>query len=310
MLRHAETGGELRRTAAHAVLGRFGLGHSLLAWARAYLWARDHAVPMLAPRWRYLRIGPYLRRESDKRRYETLFRYDGYVRGARKAAWLLAARSVPIEEIGDGVPPAGRRPRVIVFRNDLRNNTRYFRELLGRHDELRQELLRVTRPEHRPPLAGRPFIGMHVRRGDFNEVSLEMLRAGEGNARLPVTWFVEMLRGLRRGFGRDLPAVVFTDGTPEEVSGLLAERAVSLAPRRSAIHDLLSMSQAAVIAGSASGMTMWGSFLGQVPRISFPGQRKERLITVDSSVELEPEWEHAADVTDDFCRYVAGRTAP
>lgn len=295
-----------RRVAGHAKLGRFGLGHSLLAWARCYLWTRDQALPMLAPRWRQLRLGPYLRGERDKRQYQAFFHYPGYVRGLRRAAWLALARSVNVEDrrVGGESP---LRPELVVFRNDRENNTRYFRELFGRHEELRAELFRVTRPEHHPARPPASFIAMHVRRGDFQQVSEEQLRSGEGNARLPLHWYVAMLRGLRHHLGEGVSAVVFTDGSAEEVGALLAEPAVSLAPQRSAIHDLLSMSQALVLAGSASGMTMWGSFLGQVPRVSYPGQRKERLLVAVEAVDLEPECESAGEITAEFAASVRAR---
>jgi hypothetical protein len=305
-VRYAEPDVNVPRTVGCAVLGRYGLGHSLLAWARCYLWSKRNGVEMLAPRWRYLRVGPYLRRETDKRQYQRLFHYSGYVRRIRRLAYLIAGLRVPIESFrAESVPAI--RPRVVTFRNYRENNTRFFKELLGEHEALKRELLRVTREQYRPRRPPEPFIALHIRRGDFSEVSAGMLRAGHGNARVPLSWFIEILRGVRRGLGRDVPAVVFTDGTPELIATVLSEPAVSLAAGRTAIHDLLLMSEALVIVGSASGMTMWGSFLGQVPRISFPGQRKERLITIAAPTELEPEWESSEQVSPDFCEFLRRR---
>jgi len=78
---------------AYADVGYFGLTHSLLAWARCHLWAADNQVPMIAPSWLRVRgrIGPWLRREPDKRQYQLLFRFPDYITGMRRLA-LLATR--------------------------------------------------------------------------------------------------------------------------------------------------------------------------------------------------------------------------
>jgi hypothetical protein len=236
-----------------------------------------------------------------------LFRYDGYVRGLKKLVLLLIGRKTPIERhaLHDA---SHHHSEIVIFRNDVRDNTRYFHELLGRHAELKEELLRVTREENRPPSPEEPFVAVHVRRGDFSETSVDMLRAGAGNARLPIAWFIEMMRGLRRFLGNDVRAIVFSDGTREELQPLLREPGVSLAPERSAIYDLLLMSEALVSIGSASGLAMWGSFLGQVPRISFPGQRKERLIAATGAIDPEPEWQFSDEVTSEYCDFLLTRT--
>jgi hypothetical protein len=116
-----------------------------------------------------------------------------------------------------------------------------------------------------------------------------------------------MLRGLRRFLGNGVSAIVFSDGTQQELAPLLREPRVTRASDRSAIHDLLFMSEALVSIGSPSGLAMWGSFLGQVPRISFPGQRKERLIAGAGAIDPEPEWESGDEVNSEFCDFLMTR---
>src|ERR1700678_4492994 len=117
----------------YAYLGRYGLGHSLLAWARCFLWCKDNNVAMLAPRWSYFRLGPYLRNEPDKRSYHKLFRKDTYVHGIRRA-WLLGApmgvRRFAVEHASQA--KLGRGTTIAVFKNDNANNTRFFKVLFGR----------------------------------------------------------------------------------------------------------------------------------------------------------------------------------
>jgi hypothetical protein len=287
----------------HAVPGRSGLGHGLLAWARSFVWARDHRVPMLSPRWFQFRLGPYLRREPDKRRYDRLFRMDGYIQGLARWAYLVAGQRVDATQ--PSIPSKGRRPRIVVFRNDHVNNTRFFRDIYGRHKEVREELWRITRPEHRPgPVE--PFIGLHVRRGDFATVGDPQALQQGSNVRLPLQWFRDMLVEVRERLGYEMQARVFSDGDALSLRELLELPAVTLCPMRSAIHDIFLLSSAAMIIGSGSGFTMWASYLGQVPRISYPGQRRERLLT-DTAGELEPECVAASDIPAELARRLRGR---
>ena len=69
---------------------------------------------MLAPFWLKPRIGPYLRRERDKRNYFRLFRSGSAVAGLRRLTILTRARRVQIgtewpgsvsEHVGSGAKP-------------------------------------------------------------------------------------------------------------------------------------------------------------------------------------------------------------
>ena len=76
------------RTYVYPDVGRAGLGNMLFPWARAVLWSKSYNVSVINPTWYKFRIGPYLRRENDKRRYHLLFKSSGYISGIRKF-WLL-----------------------------------------------------------------------------------------------------------------------------------------------------------------------------------------------------------------------------
>lgn len=292
----------------YPVLGRFGLGHSLLAWARCYIWCKDNGVPMLAPRWRYLRIGPYLRREADKRAYHKLFLSEGYITGVKRLAYLLSARRLPSHEVSGPLPTKGP-PAVIVFTNDVARNERYFRHIASRYSDIKRELLRITRKDQIPSIpVGEGFIGIHVRCGDFG-IAEDLCELESGrNVRIPIGWFVEMLRGLRERIGCSAPAIVFSDGPRQYLQPLIEEGNVSLSNGPSAIYDMFLLSFAGVIISSGSGFSMWASYLDQTPRICFPGQRRERVIA-HAETESEPECESSGDLDDKFVSHVARRLA-
>ncbi len=280
----------------YAIPGRFGLGHSLLAWARCFLWCTDHQVEMLAPRWHYLRIGPYLRREADKRSYHTLFKKDVYVHGLKRLWILGSAKRCPSDQAPQTLFD-GSRTKIAVFENDTRDNGRFFQFILGRQDEVRSELLRIARPEHIPAQSAQePFIGIHVRRGDFTRVSDPAALKKTGNVQLPVEWYKDILLSIRERASSALPARVFSDGSAESLRCLLQLPNVSFVESRSALHDIFALSDASVLISSPSGFSMWAAYLGQVPRVCFPNQRRHRVLAPHNTTDLEPECEAGKDV--------------
>lgn len=288
-------------------VGRYGLSHSLLAWARCELWCRDHAVPMLAPNWNHLRVGPYLRREADKREYHRLFRFPHYITGLRRSFLLLTLPRVAAPSLPHtGIPDFSQR-QIVVFENrNAANFEHHFPEVAGRASELQGALRNMTKPRHLPPQAATPHIAVHVRLGDFTPaVSGEDLRKGMTNASLPAHWYAETLQRLRTQLGRDVPAVVYSDGDDQALATLLGMPQVRRATARAAVTDMLSIAQAAVLISSGSGFSIWGAFLGHVPRLCFPGQRLVRALGPANAVDLEPEIDFNQPIPENFLSHVA-----
>ena len=302
------------RLYAYPNVGSYGLGHSLLAFARCVLWGRDHGVPVLAPSWFHIRhrIGPILRRERDKRQYQLLFRFPkDYVTGLKRR-WVLSTATRVAAEDAD-LATVLREPggRLVVFSNRMAmNEETNFHEVRGRGLAVRRELLAITKPRHVPSAPVQPEIAVHVRMGDFRSVpNAAELRAGAKNARLPVEWYAGMLRGLRARLGKDAAAVVFSDGDDAALAPLLSLPAVRRSPGQSAIADLLSMSQCRALISSGSGFSMWGAFLGDMPRLCHPGQRLVRVLTLEE-LDREPECESAAELPQALIEHIRSRLAP
>jgi hypothetical protein len=283
----------------YPLVGRFGLAHSIMAWARCIVWCRNNDASMLSPSWTYLKMGPYLRGERDKRQYTKLFDFTGYHTSLRRA-WILAtypridARSV-VNGRNDGV---GRR--VVVFRNaDTFEEQRelFQTELMGYSNVLHHEIRRVTRTCHLPAVPVGRHIAIHVRRGDFTAPSSDAELSGGGrNRRTPIEWYREMLIGLRTGCQADISAIVYSDGTDEELQELLRLPNVSRSPATAAITDLLAIAQADLLLASGSGFSIWGSFLGQVPRICFSGQLLMPTLEARGKRPLEVECRTASEI--------------
>lgn len=283
-------------------VGRHGLGHSLLAWGRCQLWCRDRGATPLAPRWLRLRVGPYLRRERDKRNYFLLFRSGNAIGGWRKA-WILATTR-KVEE-SDAAKVSDAESAVVVFRsipdNDVRRD---FAALRGEGAWLRRQLEAMTLPRHLPKDSPSPHVAIHVRMGDFAISDPDRAQSGQQNVRTGIDWFASALQSLRESLAETIPAIVYSDGRNEELLPLLQLPSVVRAPAQSAITDLLSIARADALIGSGSGFSIWGSLLGDVPRLSAPGQQ---LTSVLDLADAELELKQGAAVPERFAERVLQR---
>lgn len=230
---------------------------------------------MLAPFWLKPRIGPYLRRERDKRNYFLLFGTGNAVGGLQRMVALLGARKI---DIGPEWPsrPSIVGSTVLRFHNALEaNDKKSFHQVIGHGAFLRDEMLAMTRRRFHPPETTGPFIAVHVRLGDFTPLAQNSsVVAGASNTRLPIEWYGDRLDALRNALGEEIRAVVFSDGTDAELASLLARTNTSRAPRQQSVTDLLEMGQGVAVIASGSGFSMWGAFLGSAPRLSYPGQSR------------------------------------
>lgn len=103
------------------VLGRYGLTHGLLAWARASVWCEQNGAVMLAPFWLKLRIGPYLRRERDKRNYFMLFGRVTATAGLRRLQVLAQSRKIEVGDHWSAVPATDGSPFLLRFHNAMKD---------------------------------------------------------------------------------------------------------------------------------------------------------------------------------------------
>lgn len=251
----------------------------LFPWARAEVFAREHGARILQPAWNTVRIGPYLRREPDKRYYLGFFQASHHVCGLARLCAMARGRRISEEAAAFPGPaaPAGKRPRIAVFRG----LGEYFTPILFEYAFVRRQLWAMTRPALRPAisLSADPFIAMHVRRGDLTRQGLSPDAVIEQPPFTPMPWFVAMAATLRRHAELDrVPIVVFTDGSPDEIVPLLQVPNVHVRERNSAITDLWALAHASLLFASGySTFSMWASYLGGMPTIYAPGKVQQRV---------------------------------
>ena len=261
------------------IVGSAGLGNGLLPWARAELFARESQVCVLAPRWARVRFGPYLRREPEKRRYGGFFFAAEHIHGIPRLALHATARHISEGQSAYVYADAKRSswPTVVGFEG----NGELFIPLLKEDAFIRSKLWTMTRTSLRPAADQyrKPFIALHVRRGDITRQGFTPRELVDVQQYTPLSWFVAMVRTLRRIESvRNLPVIVFTDGSAEEMAELLVLDSVCLHRRQLAITDLWTMSRAGLLLASGfSTFGMWASFLGGMPTIYAPGKLQQRV---------------------------------
>jgi hypothetical protein len=77
------------------------------------------------------------------------------------------------------------------------------------------------------------------------------------------------------------------------------------APFQQSVTDLLDMGQGVALIASGSGFSLWGAFLGSVPRIAHPGQS---IVPIDLDKERDIESGFGGPIPDTFVKHVIERS--
>lgn len=264
-----------------------GLANCLFPWARCVLASERFGLKRIASTWPQICHRQWMRRDLDKRCYIGLMDdRRGAISGVKKIA-LLATRWRITENKFLSAPQAFHQGIVLFEGIDG-----YFASMLADHAFLRKRLIDATRPKYRPP-GPLDAICIHVRYGDATPPDSPRAKtlSTHFHLRQRMSWFVHALSECRRHLGQDAPALVFSDATDGELRPLLALPGVRRVFFGSAISDLLAMSSARVLIASGSTFSMWAAYLGRMPVIWPPSQRRQRL--------HGPNWEYETELGQD-----------
>ena len=263
-------------------LGGAGLGNLLFTYARALDYAKKNNCRVIWPTWPSLKIGPYLRREKDKRHYIGLFRKLPDMVGGFKKVWLLLTKTKVAEEDAAQCPDNA----VVVFEKFIGS----FSPIREAYDDVRKVLLASICDKTVLEFDAQGAVLLHVRLGDFGKATEQELKAGKHDSRLPITWYCEMLKQVRAIYGDIVPAYVFSDGTDEELAPLLSMENVQRKTFGNAIADIIALSKAPLFIASGSSFSMWARYLGRQNTICYTNQIKEQILTEsDTAFEIEVE---------------------
>ncbi len=243
---------------------RTGLGHALGVYARAFVYHASGQAQFVHPNWFKIRIGPYLRREADKRDYHRIIKVP--------EAWGLprrhAARRLWMKVVTEDTFDPKASGQFLVVRDDGPVHPRSW-GAMNAANPYRQQLFSAFRSmsvfEPRPREAC-PSIGVFHRSGDFKNISPsttdERLKRTHGYGYYPPEFAAEALSKVREIAGWQVPAVLSTDASLDEVAPILAEGAVRVSDSRSTLSNMLEMSRHDVIVMGSSMYARWSWFLG------------------------------------------------
>lgn len=263
-------------------LGGSGLGNLLMIYGRALTYADENGYQMIWPTWASLKIGPYVRREKDKRFYGDLLRNRSCaLSGVKKAHLLLASK-----KIDENNKKQAKDGDVIVFHNYISKISDA--GLLNKSEIIAQNLRQNQALKTFDNDELKNVIAVHVRLGDFNRVSEDILKDKAENSSIPIHWYVSTIKKVRSIIGEDYPVYVFSDGTEEELAPLINLKNIKRVFYGNALNDILAMSEAPMLISSGSTFSIWARYIGRMSTIAFPGQLREKLLT-DEDVGFETE---------------------
>ena len=270
-------------------LGGAGLGNLLLVYSRALIYSEKYNIPMIWPTWYSLKLGPYIRHEMDKRKYNDLFvNNSGCVDGLAKIKLMLTMDKISENDIDD---VDNLENKIIICERTRCKKGIWFEPIMEYSDLIRQNLIKNLRDENRSVLSYdfSDSITVHIRLGDYARVqNTKLLEDGNEAVAIPVEWYYEVIKQIRQIVGRDIKVYIFSDGTDDELSEILSLNNVERITFGNAISDIFGLSKANLLIASGGSFSMWGRFLGRMDVITYKGQLKQRLkLDNEDFMELE-----------------------
>ncbi|HRF27255.1 MAG TPA: alpha-1,2-fucosyltransferase [Ferruginibacter sp.] len=256
-------------------LPKAGLGNQLFPLMHARLFAALNKLDCKVVGYHQFKLGPYLRREKIKRNYSGYFNFEKSLFSEAIDKIGIRLRSANAGQILEPVMKVLQenetQDKIFVFEK-LPTYHDYFIQLRDYRDQVRQLLYSslqqsVTDSMDRLPV---PVIGVHIRMGDFRKLKKGEKFSG-GHVRTPLDYFVQVIQGIRKIHGHDLPVSVFSDGYPEELKEILLLPNVTMVEGNTDIQDLLLFSRSKIlVTTTGSTFSYWAAFLSDAPVILHP----------------------------------------
>ena len=234
-----------------------GLANCLFVAARAFLLGKQLNASVLSPTWAKFSIGPYLRRESDKRHYIGLFKPCG-ITGWQKLFLIIASkfssnRVIKVSGLGN-------------YFTDLHADAESVRDYIS--SLISHKILNTVIQSNL-----KDSVAIHIRLGDYTSKN-----------RIPLSWYASIINEIHQ-IAPERKIHIFSDGKPEELADILSLPNTSLAFFGNALADIMAISQCALVVASDSTFSAWGAFLGNKP-IVFSRRHFPPVFPTNSTPEI------------------------
>lgn len=270
-----------------ARISGLGLGNLLFPWARCLVACRLRGWKMIAPQWWQFDVFALWQRNRRSRCYFGMLNQPkGAIRGFGRLFRLALLPHIEEPTWPRLQVPESGGSKIVDF-DGIGN---YFAELVHYREYVRAELLAMVGQLHLgcTDIDFKNSIMVNVRLGDFTAPVVDCPPGpGSYNHRTAIDWYIGAIQELRSSFGPEWPAYIVSDGTEGELRALLRlENTHRLKVEN--LAGLLTLSRAHVLVASGSTYSMWASFLGHMPVLWPPGQRRQSLYP--GCPVAEPEW--------------------
>ena len=255
-------------------LPKAGLGNQLFPLMKARVFAHLNDLPLIVTNYHQVKIGPWLRNDRSKRRYNGFFTFQKSIFDELLDKWKIRKLDPGLQKIEPDVQKIeSDKPGSSYLFWDMPHYTNYFKGLNENRDLVKQLLYEMISPSIKQRLNNlqSPAIGVHIRRGDFRIPEEGEELGKRGILRTPETYFVDMIQSIRRVHGSDLKVNIFSDASKNELPELFKLPNVSMLEGNNDLEDLLLLSRSRIIVASAgSTFSYWAGFLSDAPIIMHP----------------------------------------
>jgi len=224
-----------------------GLANCMFVAARAYTYASNCKAIFIEPTWFKFSIGPYLRKEKDKRHYLGLFNHYG-LRGISKFV-LIKKKHFQEHQYNEFSECNSGILEVYGLGN-------YFQDI---EPELAKEYFSmIIKNSIKRKVQNCDFsnkIAVHVRMGDYSHCPEWVT---------PLSWYIKIIE-LISSINSSVEFLLFSDGSDQELKEILDIGSVKKVFFGNALADIYGISQCQLVIASNSTFSAWGAFLGNKP---------------------------------------------
>jgi hypothetical protein len=247
-----------------------GLGNLLFPIARAAIGRYEKGGSIIIPTMRQVKLGTFIRRESDKRTYGDILR----PRSAKE--WL--------EWLSSQISPYDNRGDISIFNRVIRYEGmgRQFHDLTG-YGKIVSECFDNISNTSFNDIGDKYDIAIHIRLGDFSD---SKLNNNLQNARLPLDWYKDALEVAKKKVGnKNFKGILYSDEDPSYLIDKLGLSNFSPEPNGNALETIYRMANADILIGSRSTFSLWAQFLGNSYAIWPDGFELSRYKKVDNILD-------------------------
>lgn len=263
-----------------AELPRAGLGNKMLVWAQAEIFGHINSLKVYSTNWVALHIGPYLRKEKNKRFYYGYVKVLPLLDRLKLVFYKTFCNNIVEPEIkkingtqSNNIYIFNKFPHDSDFFKEIRNHRSFIKDAIYSSlisEKVKEELDTCKSPE----------IGVHVRMGDFRNLNSNESWKNDSALRTPLSYFINQIENISVFTGKMVKVTLFSDGHTEELKPILALPNLEISTMKSDMADLLLLSKSKVIITSFdSTFGYWSAFLSDAIIFHFSSSKHIPLRT-------------------------------